>query len=75
MVSPYGPRTFNGTGELQERPDKNPAKKLGVKKCDCCLNDSLYVLLLFTMKFDECRTYLLTACGPRNLVASWIYGK
>ena len=40
--------TRDGTAELQERPDEALAKKLGVRKCDRCLNESpLHITLIY----------------------------
>ena len=52
VVSPCGPRTFcdtsDGTAELQKCPDKALAEKLGVSKCDRCLDECpLHITLIY----------------------------
>ena len=56
--------TPDGTAEQQKRPDKARAKKLWSGNVIAVETNQLCILLLYTMKFDECRAYLLAAWGP-----------
>ena len=40
--------TSDGAAELQKRPDQALARKLGVRECDCCPNESaLHITLIY----------------------------
>ena len=61
--------TSDGTGELRKRPD-NQLRKSGSGNMIAVYVNELPFHIAFIMKFDECKTYLLAACGPRSLLAS-----